>query len=510
MFDSLKKEVRDVKRLEQVIRVLAKHEIKLIRQGKRISPEALRLAFDELGGSFVKLAQLLSLRPDLIPTEYCDELGKLTDSVRPISKKKIQEVLDKDNIKLKISEKPIGSASIAQVHTARIDNKKVVVKVLKPGVKEKFESDLDLLEKAAKLIDKKLKPKHFSARLIHDEFSQYTREELNLMHEYDNIKKVLAKKHLPTVNIPKPIKKYCTKNALVMDFVPGKKILELKKRPKKWGDIIAMEFWEQIFEHGVFHADPHPGNILIEKKVGLIDWGIIGELDEDMRSNLKNIFYGLILFNMDMITNAVIKLNVTNTGINRIELRHDLKKYISKYYDKNLEQLRLNEILKELFEIVRKHDFYWGKNYVLLMKCLITIEGTGLEYRKDFNMFEVAKKYIENKTKTDIKTVALKQYKEFVNTMMFLKRVPEEVSLFFDEEIRQERLLKNIKEDVEGMNDEIKNVGHELILVIGAAAIIIASVLLMDYEINGLPYLSFLGFALAAAMILNIIHLLRK
>lgn len=512
MFNSLRKQVKDAKRLEEIFKVLAKHEINLLKQKKKISPQALKSVLEELGATFIKLGQLLSLRPDLIPNEYCMELAKLQDSVKPVPTKNLQDILDKNfhKFKISLSKKPLGSASIAQAHTANYKNKKIVVKIVKPGIKEKFESDLDILAKITKLLEKKISKKHFDVKQIFEEFETYTRNELNLSHELANLERVREFKHQKGILIPKPINELSNEIILAMEYLPGKKLSSVKNPPKNFVSLLAKEFWDEIFEHGVFHADPHPGNILIGKQLGLIDWGIIGELSHDMKQNLKAIFFGTILRDNEVIYRAVQKLNVAQKPLNSYEFKRDLQSSLDKFYGKDLNDLKVGEIFQSLIDLMRKYDFYIDKNYILLMKCIVTIEGTGLSYEKNFNLFETALPYVKSKTKKSLHEHAFKEMKDLMKSLSYLKQVPQELNSFFEEELRQERLLLGIKDEITSLDRDLKHVAHELLIGFGVAIIFLVSVISLNIKTGNLPIISIVGFFLTFALLMNLLYYLRK
>lgn len=511
MFDKLRQEVKDVKRLDQILLILAKHELKSFSQGKKITPIILREMLEELGGTFIKLGQLLSIRPDLIPNEYCIELRKLQDNIKPIPFEKIKQVVDKDykNSKLIIGKKVLGSASIAQVHEAKLNKKKVVVKIIKPGIREKFYTDLELIKTIAKFVNKNVKTVHFDPILVYEEFEEYTRKELDLTNELENLKATLQFKHEKEILIPIPEIKYCKKDILVMSYIPGNKISKQNKI-RNSGNIIAREFWNQIFENGVFHADPHPGNFLVKNKIGIVDWGIIGKFSSERKELMKKIFFGIILQNTDMIADSVLKLNSRHSVVNRDELRKDLKFSIGKYYGKNMEELQAKQIFNDLLNMVKKHNIYLDRDYVLFMKCIITLEGTGLVYDKNFNFFREAEFYVNKNLKKTFKEIAVEEVKSYYHALAFAKTIPEQASAFFDEELKQEQLLQNIQNQMQEMNNGLKVISKELIIMFAMLIILVGAFLLLPYKNGSIPVMSIAGFVLSTALFLQLIHFLLR
>src|SRR3989344_6613842 len=237
-------------------------------------PERIRAVMEELGGAYIKLGQLLSIRPDLIPSEYCEEFKHLLDDIAPISFSEVKKTVEFElkqplhKVFAHFDKFPLGSASVAQVHKAKLLNgKNVVVKVQRPGVDKKFREDIDIIYYLAHKIQK-----HSDLRRVHplaivEEFEKYTNKELNFINEARNIDKFYQGFKETNIIIPKVFWQFTTPKILVMDYLDGKKLTEAKKLSQEERRIIAYRLADaslkQLFEIGVFHADLHPGNILV-------------------------------------------------------------------------------------------------------------------------------------------------------------------------------------------------------------------------------------------------------
>ena len=261
------------KRLKEIISVAMKYGFK---NGIK-NPKELRLALEELGPSFVKIGQLLSTRVDILPIEYINEFQKLQDDVSPEKFSIMKEVIEFelkdtiDEIFLDFKKTPIASASLSEVYLAKLKTgEKVVVKVQRPYVKEKMLSDIQILKKLAPFVNFTATGEFVDMKKVVDELSKATEKELNFIEEMNNIIKFTENNlDVKFITVPKVYEEYCTSKVLVMDYISGIKIDNVNKLTESGYDVndiatkITYNYFKQVFEDGFFHADPHPGNILI-------------------------------------------------------------------------------------------------------------------------------------------------------------------------------------------------------------------------------------------------------
>jgi ubiquinone biosynthesis protein len=311
------KEVRDINRLRELITVLfeegfdfliaklrLKHNVPVTKQVKaRIEKKKnfpiekrLRLTLERLGPTFIKFGQVLSVRPDLIPKSYIKELENLQDKVPPfpcaIAKQQIKKELGKDinDIFSTFEKKPIASASISQVHKATLkNNKKVAVKIQRPDVRKIMETDIEIMFYVAKLLEKHIpKIKKYHPIQVIEEFSKWTKKELDFKREAINAKRFARNfSTSKTVKIPEIYDEFTTDKLMVMEFIDGielHNIKQIKSKKINLKPLIENGFdaiLTQVFIHGFFHADPHPGNLIItnDKKIAFVDFGIVGHFE---------------------------------------------------------------------------------------------------------------------------------------------------------------------------------------------------------------------------------------
>ncbi|MFH1053927.1 MAG: AarF/ABC1/UbiB kinase family protein [Candidatus Woesearchaeota archaeon] len=435
---SLFQEIKDVARFEQILNVLFKHEfgffIDQLRLKNHLSlhkrlqahkfskkntqPERMKAVLEDLGATFVKLGQLLSLRPDLIPKEYCEQFKTLQDSVKPfpgsIAKKIIEEELKKPikDIFRDFEETPVASASVAQIHKARLKNGvKVAIKVQRPGIDATFRTDVDIMYHLAGLLQKKMQIKVMDPVEIIDEFKRYTEQELDFIHEAKNIDQFYKNFiNIKNVKIPRVYWAYTNSKVMTMDYIDGIRLRDIDKykkyNKKKIVKNIVDAVFKQIFEDGFFHADPHAGNILVLENdhISFIDFGIVGVLGDELKQHIANFSLAVMEGDLKEIAKSVYNLGFSKGECNLELLEEDIKEGLGEYYGASLEAINLSEVLHNVLAIARKNSLKLPKNFVLLIKSLVTIEGVAAELDSSFNIVESVRPLIKRSISQKLST----------------------------------------------------------------------------------------------------------
>lgn len=376
-------------------------------------PLATRLAFDELGPVFVKFGQLLSTRPDLIPDEFIVELSKLQSQVAPfpgiIAKQIIQKSLHAplEQVFSEFSDEAVASASIAQVHKAVLkDNSKVVaVKILRPGIAVTINKDIKLLRVVAYLIQNLFKDgKRLRLREVVEEFKKTITNELDFLQEAANATE-LSRLHTGDnkIIIPKVYYDYCSQDVIVMEWMNGTPISDLKTLTKKGISLEQLShngvaiFYTQVFNYGFFHADMHPGNIMCDDSGRYIalDFGIVGCLsEEDKRYLAINI---LAFFNRDYKKVAITHIESgwapPETPIE--ELESAIRTVCEPIFNKPLAQISFGQVLIKLFQVSRRFGIVVQPQLVLLQKTIINVEGLGRMLNPNLDLWITAKPILE-------------------------------------------------------------------------------------------------------------------
>ena len=379
-------------------------------------PERVRLALESLGPIFVKFGQVLSTRRDLLPPAYADELAKLQDRVLPFSGDvavaQIERNLGKplDQIFAEFNRTPIASASVAQVHYARLRQadgsagREVAVKVLRPGIKAIIEQDLALLKTLAGLVERYLADgKRLKPREVVAEFDKYLHDELDLMHEAANASQLRRNFTGSTqLIVPEVFFDYCTREVLVLEWMRGIPVGQIDRLREAGVDLQKLSrfgveiFFTQVFRHGFFHADMHPGNIFVadDGRYIALDFGIVGSLTEYDKHYLAVNF--LAFFNRDYhrVATAHIESGWVPKDTRAEELEAAVRTVCEPIFEKPLSQISFGLVLLRLFETSRRFNVEIQPQLVLLQKTLLNIEGLGRQLDPDLDLWETAKPFL--------------------------------------------------------------------------------------------------------------------
>lgn len=381
------------------------------RPESRTAAEHSRLALEELGPTFVKFGQILSTRPDLLPPAYIDELIRLQDRVPPVPweliKDSIEAELDDavENIFADLNPTPIAAASLAQVHAATLPNgHEVVVKVQRPNIHRTIDLDLDILYELAQLAQERTPLGDvYDLVEIAEDFAITLRNELDYRIEGRNADRFQANFANETyLYVPDTYWEYTTHNVLVQERIIGIKIDDIQALDEAGYDrhqiaVRSAHFViKEILEDGFFHADPHPGNILIMpgERLGLIDFGTVGRLRDEDRRDLVRLYIGVIRVDTDDIVKQLIRLGAADQRINKRALRRDIQQLLLRYQGLPLEDIRVGEIMEELRPIVYEHHLRLPSDLWLLSKTLMMMEGVGQQLDPGFDIFAVSQPYI--------------------------------------------------------------------------------------------------------------------
>ena len=382
-------EVSRAARRTRIVSVL--REVGVIRRRAPTREGAIRFrrALEELGTTFVKLGQLLSSRPDLLPDVYVDELAKLVDDVPPVTFAPLRAVVA-DEIGLQhfasIQEQPLATASIAQIHAAVLADggRDVVVKIRRPGVVEQVEVDLDLLRRAARLAERR----SGTARLLQltalaDELEQHLRAELDFREEAHNADLVaeVLEPFADDIVVPRIVRPYVTESVLVQERLEGSKVAEAPPLDPARGAELARAFFRayihQVTVEGLYHADPHGGNVLLlpDGRLGLLDFGLIGRLDEDTRTALTLLLFAIAEDRADDVADLIIGLSRTNAESDTAGFALDLRRTLPRYHRRPLASIRTGEGLADLQRLCIRHGIALPTSFALVGKTLSQAES---------------------------------------------------------------------------------------------------------------------------------------
>lgn len=405
--------------LGYVMRELGLHDLHILpRKNKQEKPVndgpslgvRIRRVLEELGPTFVKFGQVMSTRPDLLPEDIINELEKLQATVPPFSFEKAKAIIEKElnqpieDLFVRFDEEPIAAASIGQVHRAKLPSgEEVAVKVQRPEISEKIDVDFEILTEMAALAELRLDwAKQYRLKDVIEEMKDTLNLELDYTIEAHNMIKIGDQfKEDERVIVPKAYLAYTTKEVLVMEYVEGMKLKSLILSPDKQGvkEEVAEKLvnitLKQILMDGFFHADPHPGNILLteDNAIILLDFGMVGQLTEEMKRQFGQIVIAMTKEDTEMLVEVIFDMGVAPDNINRVKLTNDVDMFMHKYYRQSLHDISLAEAVQELFQIAYRHRIEMPSDFTLLGKTLLTLEGTVEQLDPTISIVEIAEPF---------------------------------------------------------------------------------------------------------------------
>lgn len=492
--------------------------------------ERIRLIMEELGPTYIKLGQMLSNRPDFVPEPLIKELEKLLDDVPPFSTEKAREIIEKElsqpisEIFMYFDEKPIGSASIGQVHRARLtDGDDVVVKVQRPNAKRQVTADLALIREFVKLTENYfIKAGILNPLEIVDTFSKSLLSELDYSIEARNLDQFRSLyRDDDTLYIPKPFRDLTTKKVLTSEFISGCKVNDIPTL-KSWGlrppDIARKGlniYLKQIFEVGIFHADPHPGNILIKPngKIGLIDFGMVGKLVQSQKYAFAGVFISLANKDAKSMATNLRRLAIDHEINDMRAFEYDLNDLIQDYVVLANEDVGVKDFTVRLQKLAYKYKLQIPGVIFLILRSLSILEGTAKTLDPKFDILENIKPY-------GIKLIA-EQYSLKNISGELSHTISQAFSLLYNlplemrdivKQIRKGKIVLNTRQiGFEKYQRQLDFMANRLVMAIIIGALIIASALsygsALEKDVAGLfgvPYFSifcllvagFLGFVI--------------
>lgn len=370
----------------------------------------IRLALEELGPTFVKLGQLLSTRPDLLPADYLAELARLQDSLSPIPAAVIQDLVEQelgdtlDNLFASFDLVPLASASIGQAHAATmLDGTEVVVKVRRPGVVEQIEEDLEILQNFAAQADRRWDDAaDYDLPGLAEEFSRTLRAELDYLAEGRNAERFAENfADVAGIHLPRVYWETTTTRVLTLERLRGLKVSNLAALDAAGIDRPALATRateaaaKMIFDDGFFHADPHPGNLFIEAdgRIGLIDFGMVGVVDGELRERLGVLLVALTRKDPQRIAGALSRLAATHAPIDLPALASDMVPIIALYDGRPIAEVPVGRLIREVLGVMRRRHLQLPREFSLLLKMVVMTEGMGVSLDPDFHLGEVLGPY---------------------------------------------------------------------------------------------------------------------
>ena len=541
-FIQLTRNIRSIRRYRQIGRVLFQYGFDqlleslnlshLIARGKKIlrrnetkisqlSPaERMRLALEELGPTFIKLGQLLSTRPDVLPASYAQEFAKLQDNVPSFSFVEVQSQIRAElggnigDLFLSVDSEPIAAASIAQVHRAKLlTGEDVVVKVRRPGIVDLVETDIDVLMGLALLAEG-----HLPGSDIYDpvglvrEFSRTIRREMDFTREGLTIEK-MAKNFAGDNNLyfPKVFWERSSKAILTLEYINGIKVSDLTALEDAGMDqaLIARRgadaFLKMVLVDGFFHGDPHPGNVFIlpGNIICLLDYGMVGRLDKELKSYLIDLLLAIIKRDINEVIALLDYSGDLPDQLNSRALKRDLAEFIDGYYEIPLQNIQVGRLLMEFIEIITTYHIRFQSDLMLLSKALISIEGMGRALDPRFDMIEHLRPFMERAIKERVspRQVAKDLRSQIFELTRFAKNLPRDFKELLNRINRNKFKIdlehRGLDHFIHELDKSINRLSSSMII----AALIVGSSIVMQINkgplLFGFPVFAFLGYIVA-------------
>lgn len=498
--------------------VLKKYKI---TQG--LTPEKLRLILQELGPTYIKLGQIMSLHSDILPKEYCEELMKLCSDVEPMPFEQVEEVLYEsfgckwNEIFSRIDKKPLGAASIAQVHYAVLKNgDEVVVKVQRKGIHDIMSRDITMLHKAVRLVPPVPIKGIVDFDMVLDEMWAVAQEEMNFLTEASNMEE-FARNNNDIVFAATPClyREYTTSCVLVMEYIDGYRIDDKENLQKDGYDLneigskLVDNYIKQVIEDGFFHADPHPGNVHIrDGKIVWMDMGMMGRLSERDKKEIGKAVTGIALNDIGMIQDAVLAVGDFRGEPDTARLYKDIRMLIDKYGNQEMGQIDVAVFMQELMEIMKTNKIALPHGFTMLARGLTQMEGVLADIAPSINMVEIAAARLKEQMwqnfdwKSEFKNTGKTLYKSAHRAIT----LPQQLARIIEE---YERGQTRINLDMHS-SDQLSGLLHRLVrnIVMGlwVMALLISSSIVcttdMKPRILGIPALGVLGYLFAVIIVL--------
>ncbi|MDO8281702.1 MAG: AarF/ABC1/UbiB kinase family protein [Thermodesulfovibrionia bacterium] len=538
---------RNIARIRQIVNVFLKHGFgqfieqinlqRFIPLRKRIRvfgqwkepekftiPERLRIAFSELGPSFIKLAQILSSRPDIITSEYADEFRKLQDDVPPFPAEEARAMIESElkrsigKIFADFEDEPFAAASIAQVHNATlISGEKVVVKVQRPGIHKTIETDISILRIIARLMVRHIPEASFlNPEGIVDEFAKTVTKELDFIGETRNAQRFRRNfADSKIVYIPLVYTDFVTEKILVMERIEGVKIDDIKAidtlsidRPKLAKNGLNIYF-KMIFEDGFFHADPHPGNMFVfpDGRLGLMDFGMTGRLTPEMMESIANTFLAFFNKDFDRLIDEYIELGLLSDGVDqdifRKKFKSDLVDLLEPVYGLTISEINFIDYMEKVTRLAIKHGLTIPSDLILVNKTVLMLDNIGRQLDPDFNFIAAAEPYAAKLVKSRINPQRIfdKAKDNISEISNLLIDTPRQINRLLAKALKNEISLKVDPIGIDRLIRDIDRSSNRLAFSVIVASIIIGSSLLIQSGIGttifGLPAIGAIGFFIA-------------
>ncbi len=487
------------------------------------APQELTNELERMGPTFVKLGQILSSRADLLPRPYLDALSRLQDKVKPFSFAEVEDIISSElggrisKLFQEFDAEPLAAASLGQVHRATLrSGKKVVVKVQRPGIRKQIAEDLEVLEELTNFLDEHFKTaRKYQFRKIFEEFQRtliheldYTREAASMV----TIGKNLAE--FPNLVVPQPIMDYCTRGVLTMDFIPGKKVPDITplERTELNGFALADELFraylKQTLVDGIFHADPHPGNIFLttEKKVALLDLGMVGRTTPEMQEKLIKLLMAIADAKGEAAAEQAIQMSETTEFFKKDEFTRKISTLVAEQQESTLEKIDVGRLLLEIGRAAGESGLYVPVELTILGKSLLQLDEIGRTLDPKFDPHKAIRRHVSAilNERLQKEMTPRRLLTSLLEIKDFAVGLPNRMNKILDKVGNSDLEMRIKVPQIDFLIEGFEKVANRITVGLILAALIVGASLLMQvqtrFQIFGYPGLAMICFLAAGGL----------
>jgi ubiquinone biosynthesis protein len=483
--------------------------------------EALAADLEKLGPTFIKLGQVLSVRFDLLPSEYADALARLQDDVAPFPFEEVERILNSE-LGLRMSKAfaefdptPIAAASLGQVHRARLrDGRQVAVKVQRPGIHQTIADDLDALEEIADWVDTHTefgRSRHLRDFL--DEFRKSLVRELDYRREAQNLMTIRTNlAEFALIVIPKPVDDYTTSRVLTMDYVDGVKITKLSGVAKidfpgkELADELFRAYLKQILIDGFFHADPHPGNVFVtrDKRIALLDLGMVAYIPPQLQTNLTQLLFAISEGRSEDVVTYALHISQRTPSFDEAGFTRAMADLVSTQQNRTLEQIEVGKIVFAMLEVAARHGLYLAPELGMLGRALLSLDQAGRILDPKFDPNDAIRKsaaeIMRQRMAQSVSPGRL--FQNVIEVKEFAERLPGRVNRILDGLANNDLEIRVRAIDENKLLSGFQKIANRITLGLLMAALIVSAAMLMQipttFRILGYPGIAIIFFCLAA------------
>lgn len=525
---SLTMDANSRQRLVEIVSILNKHQLL-----RKPSPESAKAVLEDLGPTFIKLGQMVSSHSDVFPAEYCETFASLRNETNPLPFEEIQEILregfgdDLDKIFETIDPDALGSASIAQVHHARLaSGEEVAIKVQRQGIKPKLREDIKLLRRASEILEVSEQIGiDFDVTEFINELERTVNEEIDFRIEAQNLKDFYKNNEKRKgVSSPRVFEELSSENILVMEYIDGTSFEFMDKLRTEYGERQLREFGKRIVQNyldqmlgdGLFHDDPHPANMMIrEDEVVWIDLGMVGRLTRGERELLRKLFSAIAFGDAAECKRTLLIWGHASGTIDHPRLLRDIDSMLARYAGRDIADLDLVNGINDLLNILRGQKIDMPGSFLALARGLTTLQGTIQHVNPEISVTGTLERYLRRTAATDvdplgsIENFTADAYRAAEHAVQIPQATFDVLNELKKGEIQLNLQMKNIEEPVNALRRSVERLELGIItagLFIGSSMLCLSN---MEPRVFGIPIIGFLGFLSALAMAIYLVWKLR-